>query len=198
MATAAEFLPIADLRDGLGIAGDGSDETLMSIRGSAIDHVTSMTARNIIDRTFETRRTEFVYVSLGGPVDMIRFRVPDVTGIAGPLRYRAKGTDALGRGSSTQAIDFASDRVSASERELSIYSDANDRWFDRMEFNDPTPSLRVSVGVPAASIPDAWRQAAILIVRAVFDGSGFDSMPTGNPVERLLAPYARQAFDDFG
>ena len=184
MATPEEALPLADLREDLGIRSSLRDRRLARHRAAALAHVEQLVARNIVDR-------DDVEVRACIPEradQVIRFPVLDAkapgAGAALAVRYRAA---ASARGPTRDATVDAGD--------VAIFFDRVEAWppaegWPAMR-EEAGVSIRVAAGMAADELPAEWAQAATLVARELYEGNALDSLPSGGVVDRLVRPYWR-------
>lgn len=196
MASLDEVITIPRLRDGVGGVGDSEDVILTQYRAAAISRIEGMTGRCLVDRTSVTTPFDCRYIRLGrgySAFDALAFAVSDVKPDSDlTFHYSELSGSSVPKGKTdrTETLTPSGEsRIDLQTRTLMLYPPADDRWSDTITLVAPVPRLTCRRGMSAADIPEEFGAATILLVRAIYEGSAYDSFEKNSAVSMLLAGH---------
>lgn len=190
MATPDDLITLPRLRDALGIPGDEADAVLTGYRAAAVDWLEGWLGRQILDRSNLTSAAD-AFGWLDEP-DALYFGLADVKADSSVTLHFADFDADPGAGrSGTQVFASTDGLLSIDAKGVLIYRAAAEakRWNRSIRFAHPTPTISAEVGMSAGDIPAQWSEAAALIVRALYDGSAFDSLGEMSVLTMMLQSY---------
>lgn len=194
MALGDDVITLPRLRQAIGGVSD-NDATMGAYRDAAIAWISEYTGRCILDKAGTQQSSPQAFGYSPWP-DRIWFRVSDIKqwGDTNPLtlHFSQSEDDPSGRPSQSEAVVYNDEarRVVLDYHALTIYGDPDDPWIDKMRMMHPIPYITYSLrGMASADIPATWGQAVALIVRALYDGTAYDSIGNDSALDLMMRPW---------
>ena len=182
MATLDDVATVADLREYLKLSTTDDDGQISRHRDSVVALIEQHTGRNILDR-------DVVAESPGGVRDDLVFWVADAKAAASrTVNYRRpEDGPGFGRGSGVSVPD---DRIRILADRL-IFRPDDAGWPERRE--GTFYAATIAAGMAPGDVPAELKEAAHLLVREYYEGSGMDELPKGSIVAAMVGPYSNTA-----
>lgn len=193
--TLDDILTIPACREAVGVSSTSEDATLTTLRTAAVGWLARRVDREIVDRTFTTDRKRFVYQTRhrdGRP--RFFFRATDIKADQPITLFASTGTSPGPRPTTGLVLTTANAVMSVGLQGLTLYeilsgSEMTDDLASIYRLEAPTPAVSLSVGMDAGNLPDEWPAAVQMVVRALYEGSAFDTIGSSSMLDILLAPW---------